>query len=582
MPAPAARSKHASFAPIKILKDRKGQVCKNLMHFRNGSPPTSHRSTHHRPANRNGAAWFERLIPVQGQVLFRILLGIACAIVFFLLVRAWASPQVVNAAPAIYNFRETPNSPNLPGSTLFRYTVQSGDSLSAVAAHFGVEADRIRASSGRLPTTGFLSPGQTLLIPANSMDWPAARHLLPDGDIIYGPDAAAFDLVAYLRQAGGILSTWHEYLPSTERTPAADIIERVALENSINPRLLLALLEYSCRCVLEKPAKTPQGGIWLGSLPGGYRGLYGQLSWAANQLSAGYYGWRSGTFANSLVLGDMTQQLSPLENAGSVALQTYFSALLSSQARPGQKPYWQTWEEVLDPQSGFPALYARMFGDPWQRARLSSPLLPADLQQPVLILPFDAGWLWSFTSGPHPAWDTQSVNAALDFAPASTQSGCAPSQAWVTAVANGIVVRAGFGAVVQDLDLPDGRLADGLEQTGWDILYLHIDPDSSVPVGTHLYSGDRIGHPSCAGGRATGTHLHIARKYNGEWLAADGPLPFNLEGWIAHAGDKPYSGTLQRAGEVVTANPYGTRKTYIWRKTLVESTRIWMPILVKK
>ena len=123
---------------------------------------------------------------------------------------------------------------------------------------------------------------------------------------------------------------------------------------------------------------------------------------------------------------------------------------------------------------------------------------------------------------------------------------------------------------------------DGLEQTGWDILYLHIDPQSSVPAGTYLHSGDRIGHPSCVGGRATGTHLHIARKYNGEWMAADGPLPFNLEGWIAQSGDKPYAGTLERYGKVVTANPYGIRQTYIWHTRLVESMRIWLPILVEK
>ncbi len=37
------------------------------------------------------------------------------------------------------------------------------------------------------------------------------------------------------------------------------------------------------------------------------------------------------------------------------------------------------------------------------------------------------------------------------------------------------------------------------------------------------------------GGEVTGTHVHIARKYNGEWILADGPLAFNLEGWITHA-----------------------------------------------
>jgi LasA protease len=552
------------------------------MHLPVDQPPTAHHRLHHRPANCHGAAQFERLIMERGRTLARIILGVAWVTSAILAGRLWATPQAAGAAPPAYDFRETPDGPGRTASTTFRYTVQSGDSLLALAARFGVPPSQIRAASGRLPAAGFLSPGQSLLIPVQAGALPAARRILPDGEVVYGPSAATFNLVDYLRQAGGILGTWQEYLPSTEMTPAASIIERVALENSINPRLLVALLEYSCGCVLEKPAKMPQNGLWLGPLAGGYQGLYGQLSWAANQLSVGYYGWRSGTFTSLLVADADTPQLSPAENAGSVALEAYFAALLASQTRPGQKPDWQAWERDLDPLNGFPALYERMFGDAWQRARLSTPLLPGGLQQPALILPFDTGWLWSFTSGPHPAWDTQSVNAALDFAPASTQSGCTPSQAWVTAVASGVVVRTEFGAVIQDLDTPNGPMADGLEQTGWDILYLHIDPQGIVPAGTYLHSGDRIGHPSCAGGRATGTHLHIARKYNGEWMAADGPLPFNLEGWIAQAGDKPYAGTLERNGEIITANPYGIRQTYIWRTRLVESRRIWLPLLVEK
>lgn len=552
------------------------------MHLHVNHPPTAPRSAQHRPAEYHGAARFQRIFLVRKQALLKVTLIITWVTCFALAARLWNTSQTVNAAPADYNFRETPGVPEQSGPTLFRYTVQSGDSLPVLAARFAVPIDRIQASSGSLSAKGFLAPGQTLLIPRSAGSWPAPRHLLPDGEVIYGPSAASFDLDAYLQQAGGILGTWREYLPSTEMTPAPAIIERVALENSINPRLLLALLEYSCGCVLEKPAKMPQDGLWLGAIAGGYRGLYGQLSWAADQLSRGYYGWRNGALTSSAAPGDIMQQLSPLENAGSVALETYFAALLASEAPPGQKPGWQTWERTLDLRSGFPALYVRMFGDMWQRDRLSGPLLPAGLQQPSLILPFEVGRLWSYTGGPHPAWDTQRVNAALDFAPASTQSGCTPSEAWVTAVASGVVVRSTFGAVVQDLDLPDGQAADGLEQTGWDILYLHIDLHGSVPVGTHLHSGDRIGHPSCAGGQATGTHMHIARKYNGEWLAADGPIPFNLEGWIAHAGDTLYSGTLERAGDVVTANPYGIRQTYIWRTTLVVSKRIWVPMLIEK
>jgi hypothetical protein len=74
-----------------------------------------------------------------------------------------------------------------------------------------------------------------------------------------------------------------------------------------------------------------------------------------------------------------------------------------------------------------------------------------------------------------------------------------------------------------------------------------------------------LGHPSCEGGSATGTHVHLARKYNGEWLAADGPLPMLLSGWTAHAGELSYQGTLTKDGLVVTASPGGISGSTIIR-----------------
>ncbi|MBZ0295569.1 MAG: hypothetical protein K8L99_23630, partial [Anaerolineae bacterium] len=59
------------------------------------------------------------------------------------------------------------------------------------------------------------------------------------------------------------------------------------------------------------------------------------------------------------------------------------------------------------------------------------------------------------------------------------------------------------------------------ETTGWSIMYLHIDSQGRVAVGTQVAVGDRIGRPSCEGGVSNGTHVHIARRYNGEWLPAD-------------------------------------------------------------
>ena len=127
------------------------------------------------------------------------------------------------------------------------------------------------------------------------------------------------------------------------------------------------------------------------------------------------------------------------------------------------------------------------------------------------------------------------------------------------ASAAGQVVRSTTGVVVLDLD------GDGFEQTGWDLLYLHIATKDRAPLGVWLDAGGLIGHPSCEGGIATGTHLHFARKYNGEWVLADGPLPFTLSGWVAHAGKKPYEGTLTKGDKTVIARSEVSAETKIIR-----------------
>src|SRR3989304_196486 len=72
-------------------------------------------------------------------------------------------------------------------------------------------------------------------------------------------------------------------------------------------------------------------------------------------------------------------------------------------------------------------------------------------------------------------------------------------------------------------------------------------------AGTVVRQGAPLGPPSCEGGRATGTHFHFARRYNGEWTAAAGSLPIELDGWVAYYGEKPYEGTLGRGSKVVEA-----------------------------
>jgi LasA protease len=111
--------------------------------------------------------------------------------------------------------------------------------------------------------------------------------------------------------------------------------------------------------------------------------------------------------------------------------------------------------------------------------------------------------------------------------------------------------------VVLDLD------GDGDERTGWDVFYLHIGTEGRVQAGTQLKQGDPIGHPSCEGGESTGTHVHLARKYNGEWVPASGTLAFNLEGWVAHSSGEAYQGYLQRYGSTITACQCSNQASFI-------------------
>jgi len=447
-----------------------------------------------------------------------------------------------------------PASPTLPvndGPLL--YYAQAGDTLDALAVRFDVAVDEIK-SSEPLPVRGFINPNHLMLIPQRFTNTTESIHLLPDSEFVDSLSSVGFDPSAFTAQADGYLRSYHEYLGSSGETYGGQIVAQIALDNSLNPRLLLALLEYQSDWVYGQPSSLATIDYPLGKINLTQKGLLRQLKWAVNQLSIGYYGWREGRL-NEITFSDgVTAYLAPDLNAGTAALQYYFSQVYDS----------QHWLQAVDPNTGFMALYEQMFGNPWTRARDIEPLFPADLTQADMNLPFMIGPIWSYTGGPHGAWEKDGSWAAIDFAPASTESGCVDSTAWVTASAAGVITRSERGIVVLDLD------GDGLEQTGWVQIYLHIATDGRVDAGEIVAAGDFLGHPSCEGGRATGTHVHIARKYNGEWMEADGPIPFILGGWQVHAGQAPYKGTLTRGNEVVTANQFGSGVSNIVRERVEE------------
>ena len=469
------------------------------------------------------------------------------------------SPTLVSDAfvtPAITAVVETPTFV-AEGQSILYYS-QNGDWLPAVAKRFGVEVTEI-TSPKILPSAGFLDTGTLLIIPDRKEEgaqFTQSLQFIPDSEFVFSATAIDFDISAYVRDAGGYLSTYREYLGSTGWTSGAGIIERSAYENSVNPRLLLAILDFESQWVRGNPENDFRTDFPMGYENFRNKGMFLQLAWAINQMSMGYYGWRSGSLTELTFLDGNKLRLDPTLNAGTVAIMTLFSRMHSL----------NEWLRIMDQTSGFMSFYQNMFGDPWARAEASGPVFPPGLTQPEMALPFETHTPWVFTGGPHSAWGTHRPGepngplAALDFAPASEKTGCDASTTWILSTAPGLVVRTGKGFVVVDMD------GDGSEQTGWNILYLHVANQSRVSKGQWVETNALIGHASCEGGVSTGTHLHVARKYNGEWVIADGPISFVLSGWTVIAGENPYEGKLVKGNKIIVADVYGQSRALIFRE----------------
>ncbi len=426
------------------------------------------------------------------------------------------------------------------------YQTMAGDTLPSLAVRFGVAPEEI-TSPDPIPPEGYISPNQLLIIPARlDMENTSPQQLImPDSEVVFSPSAVDFDINAYVNKAGGYLSTYREWM-SMGWLSGADVVKRVAVENSVNPRLLLALLEFQGHWIYGQPRSLAERDYPLGYVDFSRKDLYKQLSWAVEQLSIGYYGWQNGHITELEFSDGTLVRLWPELNCGTVAIAYFFSRIYNA----------NDWANLLSsPDIGFLALHQKMYGNPWLRAQSVEPLFPPDLTQPDLNLPYAAGESWAFSGGPHPAWGPNGALAALDFAPPSMKPGCVESNLWVTAAATGLVVRTSPGVVVLDLD------GDGYEQTGWVLLYLHVATKDRVQVGQWMTMDDRMGHPSCEGGQATGTHVHLARKYNGQWMLADGPIPFLLSGWRAHAGKEIYQGTMTKDDKTITACTCGNAES---------------------
>lgn len=434
---------------------------------------------------------------------------------------AVATATSASPAPAV---APTPGPTVAPDLALEYSTLKANQYLGYVAQRYGVSLDELVQLSG-IENPDEVPIGQGLIIPHRPGRTTPDQALLPDSELVYGIGYVDFDVAAFVAEQGGRLAQVSMTGSNGEQWSGADVVERVAQRYSVGPRVLLALMEAGSGWVSNPDPQGLDADYPLGHTNGA-PGLLPQLEWAASALNAGFYGWQDrGETAIRFEDGTLARG-APGLNPGTVAVQRVLAAD-------------STYSQLPDRLAAFDAAYRKLFGDP--AALDAGPVLPAGLEQPPLRLPWLPGEWWHLTGGPHGGWFSSSGWAALDFVPDTAQTGnCVPAPSWAVAAAPGVVVRSTPGEILLDLD------GDGDLRTGWVLQYLHIVDQPQV--GTALAQDDPVGRPSCEGGAAETTHLHFARRYNGLWVDAGGPVPMVLDGWIAYGGFE-YEGGMTQPGQ---------------------------------
>lgn len=444
-------------------------------------------------------------------------------------------PKLPTATPTpTYPGTPTPDPPhtlvtedNEPFSIHF---VGAGETLGYIAQLHGSSVEELLATN-QLAETDLLFVGQEVLIPVQAELVSPSLKLIPDSELVYGPGVKGFDVASFAGPLNGYLLGYEQEVEG-RMLSGPEIVSLVAMRYSVNPRLLLAILEYRSGWVTRQD--VVDDGYPLSYLRSS--GLYEQLGWAANELNWGYYGRAEGGISTFLV-GEITRVAFAADiNHGTAGAQN----MLGSH----EQATYDSWLRDVGP-DGFVRTYTLLFGNPF--AYTVDPLWPEELAQPLLQLPWTKGEGWYFTGGPHGGWASGAAWSALDFAPPDEESGVCFSELWVTAMSDGIVIRSDFGAVIVDSD------GDGFGGTGWVFTYMHLEERDRVSSGTFVQTGDRLGHPSCEGGFSTAKHLHVARAFNGRWVAADGAVPFEMSGWSSVGLGIEYDGQLVRGGVVKEA-----------------------------
>lgn len=355
-----------------------------------------------------------------------------------------------------------------------------------------------------------------------------AADLVSNGQFVLGPAARKFDLSGYLRDSGSPLLA------------SAGLIEARCAYASINPQVVLVLLEMDgqqvtqgWRIPLNEDARSEAVEDLVIGLA---ERFYDHLYTCGERAPAGA-GTRS---APSLTLADGTiAGISPATSSATFAIASTLAATLAS----------AQFAVAVDPAGpgGFTATWVRLFPDS-EPLDASVSITPQGLPPSGLLqFPFPAGQKWWF-NGAH-NWNGNGATygkpySSMDFFTSADSCSAPPAGDWAVGAAGGN----GYH--------PSGypcwyRIDHG---GGWSTSYYHL---RGVAANGPMVANGKIGTigcETCAGGFATGPHVHFSLLYNGAYVDLEG---VQLSGWTVHTGNGDYqTGLLERNG--VQLKPYSS------------------------
>lgn len=333
--------------------------------------------------------------------------------------------------------------------------------------------------------------------------WPLMPAVRAQDQLAIHDDRVAgremFDSIPWLDERGSSLRRSKEWIADwREVADMGRVVEHAAAHNGVDSRVLLTLLELWGGAV-----SAPVAPALTQIVPPTYRRdtQYNTVEALAASVAAAFYD----------VQGAQRAGL----NRGTFAVVT----ILGGHQRLGD--FAQTYRRLFKAEPAFA-------GGAWLAAG----------PEPTWRLPWVTSERWWLSGGPH----HDSGNSAyrpwshLDFQPEGG-AGCSTSNNnpnSIAAAAAGRVIRSDGNTVVVD------------HGSGWQTTYFHVRSDSRIANNTDVSVGQRIGAPSCFGGKATGVHVHFSIKRDGQYIEAHGR---RLSGWEV-VGDGHYQGYLRRNGVV--------------------------------